>query len=186
MNILAQPFPGAFLIALDSARDDRGEFVRLFDHKAFSKIGADHGVDHTAESINPMTGTLRGLHFQKPPYEEQKLVRCVRGQIFDVAVDLRLGSPTEGRVFHTILESAGRQCLLLPRGIAHGFLTLCDDTIVSYHIFTPYHAPSASGICFDDPDLAIPWPREPSLVSPRDKAWPRFRDVPRAERPVFS
>ena len=185
MKILDQPFPGTFLIALEGSTDERGRFTRIFNRQEFTQIGADADIDHTADSINPQRLTLRGLHFQKPPHEEQKLVRCIQGSIFDVAVDLRRGSPTEGQIFHTILDQSGTTILLLPRGTAHGFLTLAHDTIVSYHIFSPYHAASASGIAFDDPDLLIPWPEAPLLVGMKDRQWPRFRDLPSSDQPVF-
>ena len=97
MKIIDRPFPGAALLELEPLCDVRGSFLRIFDLKFFSYFGDDVLVDYTAESINPHRLTLRGLHFQKPPYEERKLVRCVKGEVFDVAVDLRKDSPTEGK-----------------------------------------------------------------------------------------
>ena len=185
MKIIDHPFPGAALLELDPFGDERGSFVRIFDRKFFSQFGDDIKVDHAAESINPYKFTLRGLHFQNPPYEERKLVRCVRGEIFDVVVDLRNGSPTEGLVYHINLAENDALALFLPKGIAHGFLTLTENSIVSYHLFDPYHAPSASGIRYDDPDLSIAWPSVPRLINERDRNWPFFKDLSSDERSRF-
>ncbi len=185
MKIIDHPFPGAALLELEPFGDERGSFARIFDREFFSQFGDDIIVDHTAESINPHVLTLRGLHFQKPPYGERKLVRCVRGEIFDVAVDLRNGSPTEGHVYHINLAENDALALFLPKGIAHGFLTLTENSIVSYHLFDPYHAPSASGIRYDDPDLSIAWPGVPRLINERDRNWPFFKDLSSDERSRF-
>ena len=185
MKIIDRPFPDAALLELEPFGDERGSFVRIFDRKFFSHFGDDVSVDHTAESINPQKFTLRGLHFQKPPYEERKLVRCIKGEIFDVAVDIRKGSPTQGKHYHLTLKESDALALYLPKGIAHGFLTLTENSVVSYHLFDPYHAPAASGIRYDDPDLAITWPGVPQLVNERDQNWPLLKDLSSDERSQF-
>ena len=185
MKIIDRPFPGAALLELEPFGDERGSFVRIFDQKIFSYLGDDISVDHTAESINPQRLTLRGLHFQRPPYGERKLVRCVKGEIFDIAVDIRKGSPTEGKHYHISLKENDALILFLPKGIAHGFLTLTENSVVSYHLFDPYHAPSASGIRYDDPDLSISWPGVPRLINERDQNWPFLKDLSSEERSRF-
>ena len=186
MTILNRPFPGAALIACAINHDERGSFTRLFDRSLFEHEGWSTALDHSAESFNPQPYTLRGLHFQSPPYEEQKLIRCVAGSIYDVAVDLRIGSPTEGRIFSITLSGTEPQMLMLPQGIAHGFLTLEPDTRVLYHLFQPYRAEHAQGIRFDDPELAIPWPEKARLIGARDLTWPSLRDLPSSLRRVYS
>ena len=185
MNIIERPFPGAALIALDRAQDERGSFTRLFDQSFFRSEGIDAAIDHSAESINPHRHTLRGLHYQKPPHDEQKLIRCSKGSIYDVAVDIRRGSPTEGRSYTITLTEQDAIALLLPKGVAHGFLTLEEDCRVLYHLFQPYHAASASGLRFDDPDLSIPWPAKPRVINERDQNFPYLRDIQKSERAVF-
>ncbi|MEI6573578.1 MAG: dTDP-4-dehydrorhamnose 3,5-epimerase family protein [Alphaproteobacteria bacterium] len=185
MKIIDRPFPGAALLELEPLCDVRGSFMRIFDLKFFSYFGDDVLVDYTAESINPHRLTLRGLHFQKPPYEERKLVRCVKGEVFDVAVDLRKDSPTEGKHYHISLKENDAQALFLPKGVAHGFLTLTENSVVSYHLFDPYQASAASGIRYDDPDLAITWPGVPQLINERDQNWPRLKDLSDNERAQF-
>ncbi|MFM8606729.1 MAG: dTDP-4-dehydrorhamnose 3,5-epimerase family protein [Hyphomicrobiales bacterium] len=185
MKIVATPFPQTALIALEPKGDERGFFLRSFDREFFSILEMPVDIDHTAESINPNAYTLRGLHFQKPPYTEQKLIRCLKGKIFEVAVDLRRGSPTEGRAYHITLSEEDDHALFLPKGIAHGFLTLQKDSVVSYHLFDPYHAEAAFGIRYDDEALDIPWPHKPHLINERDRAWPLLKDLKPEERPSF-
>jgi len=185
MKIIDRPFPGAALLELEPLGDERGSFMRLFDQEFFLQFGGDVAVDHSAESINPHRLTLRGLHFQKPPHEERKLVRCVKGEIFDVAVDLRKGSPTEGKHYRISLKEDDALALFLPKGVAHGFLTLTENSIVSYHLFDPYQASAASGIRYDDPDLAITWPGVPQLINERDQNWPRLKDLSDHERSLY-
>lgn len=185
MKIVATPFPQAALIALEPKGDERGLFQRSFDREFFSTHKLPVFIDHTAESINPLAYTLRGLHFQKPPFSEQKLIRCLKGKIFDVAIDLRHGSPTEGRAYHITLTGEDDHALFLPKGIAHGFLTLQKDSVVSYHLFDPYHAEAAFGIRYDDEALNIPWPHKPDLINERDRNWPLLKDIKHEERPAF-
>ena len=185
MKIVTTPFPDAALIVLEQRGDKRGSFLRIFDQEFFSRHKMPVHIDHTAESINPFAYTLRGLHFQKPPYAERKLIRCVKGKIFDVAVDLRHGSPTEGRAYHITLSEEDDHALLLPKGIAHGFLTLVNDSVVSYHLFDPYRAEAAFGIRYDDEALDIQWPHVPHLINERDRAWPLLKDIKHEERHTF-
>ena len=185
MKILATPFPLAALITLETKKDERGSFTRIFDDAFFTAHNLPTHIDHTAESINLHPFTLRGLHFQKPPFSEQKLIRCIKGKIFDVAVDLRRGSPTEGKAYQIILTEEDNCALFLPKGIAHGFLTLTEQCVVSYHLFDPYHAGSSSGIHYDDQTLNIPWPHQPLVINERDRTWPFVKDLNDDERLQF-
>ncbi|MGH6891058.1 MAG: dTDP-4-dehydrorhamnose 3,5-epimerase, partial [Dongiaceae bacterium] len=132
------------------------------------------------QSLSARVGTVRGLHYQTPPFAQAKLVQALRGRIFDVAVDLRRNSPTFGR--HVSLELAagdGRQ-MFVPEGFAHGFMTLEPDSMVAYKVTDRYEPKSERGAAWDDPDLAIAWPTPPGVkveLSARDRQWPRFRDL---------
>ena len=186
MKILATPFPEAALLALNPIGDGRGSFLRIFDEKFFSSHNMPSYINHTAESVNPVPFTLRGLHFQKPPYEDQKLIRCIKEKVFDVAVDLRQGSPTEGKTYHITLSEDDNFALFLPKGIAHGFMTLTDNSVVSYHLFDPYQSEAAYGVRYDDGALNIPWPHQPQIIHDRDRAWPLFADLKSEERPTYA
>lgn len=154
--------------------DARGSFTRTFCAEAFVSTG--FRPLQTSLSHNHRRHTLRGLHFQSAPHEEVKLVRCLAGAIFDVAVDLRPGSPARFRHVAMELSAARANAMLIPRGFAHGFLTLTDDAVVEYMIDTPFVPAAASGLRFDDPALAIPWPALPAVIAERDRSWPLLRD----------
>jgi dTDP-4-dehydrorhamnose 3,5-epimerase len=125
-------------------------------------------------SYNRRRGTLRGLHFQRAPHEEDRLVRCTAGSIFDVVVDVREGSPTRGRWHGVTLSAAERNQLYVPKGFAHGFLTLVDEVEVAYQMSVPYAPESAAGFRYDDPTFAIAWPFPPTVIAPRDLDLPWF------------
>jgi dTDP-4-dehydrorhamnose 3,5-epimerase len=129
-------------------------------------------------SFNGRRGTLRGLHFQAPPHEEIKLVSCTRGAVFDVAVDVRPGSPSRGKWVGVELSADNRAAIYIPAGFAHGFQTLTDDAEVRYHISETYRPEAARGVRWDDPELAIAWPNiQERVISSRDLALPRLRDL---------
>ncbi len=163
---------GAFLVEIEARQDERGLFARTFCAEEFAARGLEPAVAQCNVSWNRARGTLRGLHFQAAPHEEAKLVRCTRGAMWDVIVDLRPGSPTRGRFVALELDAASRRALYVPRGFAHGFQTLADDTEVFYQMAAPYRPEAARGVRFDDPALAIPWPIADAIVSERDRALP--------------
>ena len=168
------PVAGAFIVEAQTAVDDRGGFARLFCTEAFQAVGIDFAPLQTNISHNPALGTLRGLHFQRVPHGEAKLVQCVRGRIFDVAVDLRPESPTF-RVAASAELAAGRNTTFyIPSGCAHGFLTLEDNSDVFYCMGSPYVAGSGSGLRWDDPAFGITWPAAPQIISDRDAGYPDF------------
>lgn len=169
---------GAFVLEPEPVCDERGFFARTWCAEEAGRRGLDPRVVQCNISFNRRAGTVRGLHWQAPPHAEAKLVRCTHGAIFDVIVDLRRRSPTFGRHLAVILSQENRRMLYVPPGFAHGFQTLEDATEVFYQMSAAYHGPSARGILWNDPDLAIPWPPAAErIVSARDRALPRLADV---------
>ncbi len=166
--------PGAFLVDLERFEDERGFFARTFCREEFAARGFETHVAQSSLSFNPRRGTLRGMHYQAPPHEEAKLVRCVRGAIHDVIVDLRPDSPAFTSHFAAVLSAENRSALYIPRGCAHGFLTLEDESEVHYQISTPYHPESARGVRWNDPAFGIPWPAEPLVIAERDRSYADF------------
>jgi dTDP-4-dehydrorhamnose 3,5-epimerase len=163
---------GAWLIDQEPARDERGAFARTFCVREFAAHGLETNFVQHSMSTSTRRHTLRGMHFQREPHAEVKLVSCVRGAIYDVIVDLRPQSPTRLKWQGFELTEANRTQLYIPKGFAHGFLTLEPDTVVSYLISEFYAPEAASGVRFDDPLLAIDWPAQPAVVSEKDRNWP--------------
>jgi dTDP-4-dehydrorhamnose 3,5-epimerase len=162
----------AWLIDLERRGDDRGWFARSMDAREFAARGMDSVFVQQNGSMSAQAGTIRGLHFQRPPHAEAKLVRCLRGRILDVIVDLRPDSPSHMRHESFELSAESGRMLYVPKGFAHGFQTLTDDVEVSY-LVSAYYEPSAEGgLRWDDPRLGIAWPLPPSVISPKDAAWP--------------
>ena len=157
--------------------DARGDFARTFCRAELAAAGVAFTVEQTNLSRNLGRGTLRGLHFQAEPHGEPKIVACARGRIWDVAVDLRPGSPTRGQWRGFELSPQSACAVHIPIGFAQGFLTLEPDTEVHYLMGAPYVAAAAMGIRWDDPVLAIAWPELPVLLSPRDAALPRLAEL---------
>lgn len=166
------PFPGLAVVDMPVHEDERGSFARLYCRTTFESRGLAPVGNQWSLSRNPIKGTLRGLHYQAAPHEETKLVRCVKGAIFDVVVDMRPDHPTFGQHYGIELSERNRKSLYVPRGFAHGFMTLEDDSEVLYGISPDYVPSAARGLRWNDPSLNIPWPMAPTLVSPRDAAFP--------------
>jgi dTDP-4-dehydrorhamnose 3,5-epimerase len=175
VRLTATPLAGAFVIELDLLRDERGYFARTFDAAEFARAGLDPAVVQCSTSFNAARGTLRGLHYQADPDGEARLVRCTRGAIFDVAVDLRPGSDTYCRWFGVELSAGNGLMLYIPVGMAHGFQTLEADSEVHYQMSHPYAAEQSRGVRFDDPTFGIDWPVPDPIVSERDRKFPDFR-----------
>jgi dTDP-4-dehydrorhamnose 3,5-epimerase len=166
---------GVTVVGLEPHVDERGLFARVWCAEELAGAGLTDEIAQCSISRNPRAGTLRGLHYQRAPHEEAKLVRCTRGAIFDVAVDVRDASPTRGRWFGVELSAENGCALFVPEGCAHGFQTLVDDTDVLYFISRPYAPDAGAGIRWDDGALAIAWPdTESRTISDRDLAWPPF------------
>ena len=175
MRFVEAPLAGVYVIELDRHEDERGFFARVFCKDEFQRRGlVDEFVEHSI-SYNRHRGTLRGLHYQSAPHGEAKLVRCTRGSVWDVIVDLRPSSSTRGRWYAIELSSTNHRTLYVPREMAHGFQTLEDDTELYYLISTAYVSEAAAGVHWQDPTLAIEWPiLPPVLLSERDKSLPKF------------
>jgi dTDP-4-dehydrorhamnose 3,5-epimerase len=169
------PLAGAYTIEMDRLEDERGSFARSYCAEEFAARGLAAAMPQSSVSFNGRRGTLRGLHYQAEPHAEDKLVRCTAGAIYDVIVDLRPGSPTLRRWFGVELSAANHRSLFVPKGMAHGFLTLREDTEVLYMISVPYAAGFERGVRWNDPAIGISWPTAPSLVSARDSAYPLLK-----------
>ncbi len=170
--------PGSWIIDIDPIEDDRGFFARSFCQEEFAAHGLDANLAQCNISYNHTRGTLRGMHYQKPPHEEAKLVRCTVGAIFDVIVDLRADSATFTRHFSVELSARNRRALFIPKGFAHGFQTLEDGTEVFYQMSTLYVPHSAAGFRYDDPAFALPWPEPVTQVSEKDLGYAPFDSAP--------
>jgi len=173
--------PGLCVVRLDRHADDRGFFARAFCREEFGEHGLMTGVAQANISRSRHAGTLRGMHFQAPPAAEAKLVRCTRGALFDVGLDLRPGSPTYGRWFGIELRADEHTMLHVPEGFAHGFQTLTDDAEAFYQVSHPYAPEQERGIRFDDPQFGIEWPRPVRVISDKDAAWPDYEPDPALE-----
>ena len=177
MQFESLPLAGAFLIRPTRHTDERGYFARTFCRQTFVERGFADCALQCSVSYNSKAGTLRGLHFQRPPHEETKLVRCVRGAIFDVLVDLRPNSESFGRWFGATLSAVNGHAFYIPPGFAHGFVSLEDESEVNYQMAEPFVPEAAAGILRNDPDLGISWPVDPVAIAARDRALPFLRDA---------
>lgn len=166
---------GAFVVEPERHEDERGFFARTWCRREFEARGLDAGLAQCDISYNRKRGTLRGMHYQNPPHAEAKLVRCTRGAVYDVIIDLRPGSPTSGRWVAAELTETNRRMLYVPQGFAHGFQTLEDDTEVAYQVSEFYHPEAARCVRWDDPAFRISWPLEVTVIAPRDRDCPDFR-----------
>jgi dTDP-4-dehydrorhamnose 3,5-epimerase len=167
---------GAYIVDLDRKEDNRGFFARTWAAELFEEHGLVSRVVQTNLSYNYNKGTLRGMHFQHAPYAETKLVRCVRGAIFDVIIDLRPDSPSFKRWIGVELSAENRRALYVPEGFAHGFQTLTDDTEAFYQVSQTYTPSAEGGVLYNDPAFGITWPLPPSEMSPKDQNWPLFKE----------
>jgi dTDP-4-dehydrorhamnose 3,5-epimerase len=169
------PIPGAYIVDIEKHADERGFFGRFFCEAEFRKQGIPFRVAQANVGRSRRKGTLRGMHYQVPPHAEDKLVRCVQGAVFDAIVDLRKDSPSYGRWFGLELSAKSSRMFLLPKGTAHGYLTLEDETEIVYLVSEPYSAGAERGIRWDDPSFGIVWPiTENLIISEKDRAWPDF------------
>jgi len=168
------PIDGAYLVKLDRRRDERGWFARSFCAEVFASHGLETRYPQQNVSESLRKGTLRGMHFQTGVHAEVKLVRCARGGLFDVIVDLRKGSPSFGKWFGAELSAANGVQMYAPAGCAHGFVTLADETEATYLVSQPYAPGAEGGLRFDDPAIGIEWPAPIDVVSDKDRAWPDF------------
>jgi dTDP-4-dehydrorhamnose 3,5-epimerase len=163
---------GVWVLSSTPLEDDRGSFARVFDAAVVQALAPGFTVSQASTSHNRLAGTLRGMHWQSEPHEEWKIVRCTAGSVFDVAADVRPDSPTFGHWFGCELSADQPRSLLIGPGLAHGFVTLADLSDVSYLMSGNFFADASRGARYDDPALAIDWPRAPVVLSQRDAEWP--------------
>lgn len=166
------PLAGAYVIELERRGDARGFFARSFCAQEFADHGIDMQIQQANLSLNKETGTLRGLHFQRAPAQEAKFVRCVAGALYDVIVDNRPDSPTYLQSYGAELSAENGRALYVPKGFAHGFLTLMPDTMANYLVDEFYTPGVEGGLRYNDPALGITWPGEVKVISDKDAAWP--------------
>jgi dTDP-4-dehydrorhamnose 3,5-epimerase len=174
MKFSAAPLADAWVIDLEPNRDARGFFARTYCEQEFSRHGLNTRWPQTNHSYSAAIGTLRGMHYQRAAHAEVKLVRCLRGKVHDVIVDLRPSSPTRHQWFGIELSADCPRWLYVPKGCAHGFLTLTNDVTIEYMVSTPYAPGAASGFRYNDPHFDVTWPRKIKIISPKDASWPDF------------
>ena len=174
MKFVETALPGVLIIDIEPLHDARGFFARTWCRRELAARGLSGEIEQSSLSFSPRRGTLRGMHYQAAPHEEIKLVRCTRGAIYDVAVDLRPDSPAFRSWTATELTAENRRMLYFPKGVAHGFLTLQDDTEVQYQMSHPYVAAAARGVRWNDPAFGIVWPARVEVISERDGGYPDF------------
>jgi dTDP-4-dehydrorhamnose 3,5-epimerase len=176
MEIRPLKLAGSFEILLEPRHDERGYFMRVYDSELFRAGGLTTAWVQENQAFSCRQGVVRGLHFQNPPFSETKLVRAVRGAVWDAFVDLRRDSESYGQWDALEISSQNQNALYLPRGFAHGYCTLSDESWVLYKVDSRYTPGAEGGIRWNDPDLAIPWPVEHPLTSAKDARWPLLRE----------
>lgn len=178
MNFHDTPIPGAFVIEPEPVRDERGSFARTWCQYEYESRGLTSRFVQCSTSFNRRRGTLRGMHFQRAPHLESKLVRCTRGRAYDVILDLRPASPAFGRWFGAEIGADDCRMMYVPEGVAHGFQTLEDETEILYQISTYYAPEFAAGVRWDDPEVGIRWPMPARpVMSDRDRALPFLHEA---------
>jgi dTDP-4-dehydrorhamnose 3,5-epimerase len=175
MKFIETPLKGVFVIELEKRGDDRGFFARAFCEREFEQHGLNPKIVQMNNSLSTQRGTLRGIHYQLPPKAEDKTFRCLRGSLYDVIVDLRLGSPTFLKHFTIELTAENRKMVHVPQGCANSFMTLEDNTEILYFTSEYYSPENERGIRYNDPALGIKWPMEPVVISDKDKNHPDFK-----------
>lgn len=174
MKFTPTPLGGAYVISLEPLADARGFFARAFCEREFAAAGLETRFVQANNALSRRRGTLRGFHYQLPPAAEAKLVRCLRGALYDVIIDLRPDSPTFKQWFGAELNEDNRLMMYVPRGFAHGLLTLTEN-VEAYYLVSAIYAPALErGLRHDDPAFGVRWPIEPVEISPKDRAWPSF------------
>jgi len=169
---------GCFIIELEKRADDRGYFARTWCERELAEMGLSTRISQINIGVSLKAGTLRGMHYQLPPHAEVKIVRCSRGAVYDVAIDLRIASPTFRHWQACELTEQTGRMLYIPEGCAHGYLTLTDNVELMYLTSEPYAPDAAAGVRYDDPAFSIEWPASVSTISPADAAWPYFKVKP--------
>jgi dTDP-4-dehydrorhamnose 3,5-epimerase len=174
MKFTDTPLVGLKAIEPDKFDDERGYFLKSFEKNVFAKQGIEFSMTQANHSFNKLKGTLRGMHLQENPFAEAKLVQCVKGKVYDIALDLRKDSQTYGKWYGLELSEENKNVLFIPEGFAHGFETLEDNTEVLYFMSGEYSKPHEWGVRWDDPAFGITWPMPPVVIADKDKNWPNY------------
>jgi len=174
MKFIETRIPGVWVLEAEPQKDERGWFARSWCKKEFASHGLNTGLVQCNVSFNRRKGTLRGMHYQSEPHGECKVVRCLNGALHDVVVDLRLNSPSYKQVVAVDLTRDNLTALYIPEGVAHGFQTLVDDTLVYYQMSEYFESSAACGVRWDDPAFDIDWPLAAPILSDKDQNWPSF------------
>jgi dTDP-4-dehydrorhamnose 3,5-epimerase len=174
MRFMDTSLPGAFIVDIEAHADARGFFARTWCRDEFARHGIDTALEQCNISFNKRRGTLRGMHYQAAPYGEAKLVRCTRGRIYDVLVDLRPESPAFRHWIAVELSAENRRMVYAPAGVAHGFQTLEDDCELFYQMSVAYHPDATRGVRWNDAAFGIEWPFDAPILSVRDRLFPDF------------
>ncbi len=177
MQFEPTPLAGAYLIHLDKIGDERGFFSRVFCQNEFTDRGLISAFIQVNDSLSAIRGTLRGMHYQLPPHAETKVVRCIRGALYDMILDIRPDSKTFGQSFGAELSAENRSMMYVPKGFAHGFLTLTEDAEAFYFVDEFYAPQHERGIRYNDPKFSLDWPQQPAVVSDRDQHHPDFDEA---------
>lgn len=175
MKFTETPVHGAMIIELEKHEDHRGFFSRGFCKNEFEEHGLDHQIVQCNFSKSRKKGTLRGMHYQEAPYSEVKMVRCINGSIYDVIVDIRKDSPTYMKWFGVELADDNYKMLYIPKGLAHGFQTLQDDSVIFYMVTEYYNKEAEGGVRWNDPAFNIDWPLQVTEISEKDKLYPDYK-----------
>ena len=185
MKLIETKLKDCYILELDRFGDNRGWFSESYNKKVFEDLGLNYDFVQDNESFSAKKGVLRGLHFQNEPYTQAKIVRCTRGAVYDVAVDIRHDSPTYGMwVGVELSEENGRQ-LLIPRGFLHGFQTLTDNVKFAYKCDNYYNKESDGGVMYNDPDIGVVWPIEDPILSEKDKHHPKLKELVKERGNLF-
>ena len=174
MKFEETPLQGSYVIELEKIGDDRGFFARAFCSNEFAALGLTTAFVQVNNSLSAQKNTLRGMHYQIAPHQETKIVRCIKGSLYDVILDIRMDSPTFGQHFGVELSAENRKMLYVPKGFAHAFVTIDDDTEAFYFVDTPYAPAAERGIRWNDPKFDVEWPIQPEVISDKDASWPLF------------
>jgi dTDP-4-dehydrorhamnose 3,5-epimerase len=174
MKIRSTSLKGAFIINITQKFDKRGFFLKLFNSKKLLKNKIEHKFVEINYSSSYKKNTLRGMHYQVPPFAETKIIKCIKGEIFDVILDLRINSPTFGKWHGEYLNDKNNKMMYVPKGFAHGFLTIKNNTEVLYFVSSPYSKKHEKGLKYNEKKFLIKWPFKISIISKKDNNWPEF------------
>lgn len=170
-------FSGVYIVTADVSKDVRGGFQKLYSGRIYNKNGINIDIGQVNLSKNNSKGTLRGLHYQEAPFEEEKIVKCVKGGVFDVVVDIRRDSPTFAHWISVELTEENSKLVYIPKGFAHGFITLRENTEILYIMSGNFNPDASRGIRWNDPELDIKWPTDPIVINERDQNWPLIKQL---------